>query len=204
MGLILLKRMLLLLLSVTSVYILFGNIMVDSDEESVRHFPYTIAGTNIVLESIKDHDGATAVFYNNDDRIVESVFIELTVDTGKLVFETTMLPAKERIVLKERDGKALNNARFLYGTGYYKPGNSVLRCDYMSINGRELMIENVSYSFEFLEVYLKPWNDQEQVYLGDKTIKIVIRNLVCKDVVSVKLPASNYKVVYYISKIAAE
>lgn len=202
---ILLKRILLLLLSAGSCISFFSVYADTSINEEKVLLPYTIEGTQLILEWIgsdEQQEYTEAVFYNNGQQLLESFYVELYTDLGSYYFETTMLPAGERILLYDRDGQSWNGAHIRGGECYYKTCQSSSGSDkwqsLLSITEGELIIKNcLSGSVEVLDIYLKPWDEHRQGYSFEKTIKISVRNMYANDTLFVVLPDERYRIVYF-------
>ncbi len=202
-GLIILKRIILLLLSAGSCISIFSSYAEKSTDKII--LPYSIEGTQLVLERIGAdiYSGITeAVFYNSGHELLESFYVEVFTDRGMYYFETTMLPAGERILLRERDGKKWDALQIIGGHGYFKLGQNRKATDITQelivIQDQKLIIDNSqNKAVKILDIYLKPWDMDTQMYGFYKTHKISVRNMNINDVLTIDLPASDYRVVYY-------
>ena len=199
---ILLKRMILIFLSVLSSFLVFSRMTEYDLTTPGVCLPYIIEGTSIVLESIgesKTSGCAEAVLRNNGKEMLASFYVEIHTLSATYCFETTMLPSGARIVLRERNGRYWEGSSIVCSYGSCSVVMERGNCDLPDIIGDRMLLYNADLiPVKAMEIYLKPWDETRQLYLNGKTQKIVIYNLLGKDSVEVILPDSNYKIVYYI------
>ena len=197
---ILLKRMILIFLSVSSSFFVLNRMPEYDLSEVGICLPYVIEGTSIVLEDIGESHAsgcAEAVLLNDSSEMLASFYVEIHTLSQMYCFETTMLPSGTRIILRERDGKPWEDSSVICSYGSYSIVMESGNYDLPDIIGDRLLLQNTDqFPVKAMEVYLKPWDESRQLYLGCKTQKVVIHNLQSGDVVEVMLPDSNYKIVY--------
>lgn len=203
MGLVLLKRIILLLLSASSCVTILGLYPKSKHIEQNFEFPYSIEGTGLILESIctDNYGQVEAIFHNSGTMIIESFYVEVITDNCSYCFESTMLPAGGRILICERDRKIYDRCCIQYINGYIKVIGLEINGtidNRITISGNIMVIDNSSYNeINMLDLYLKRWDQDKELYLSDRTFKIVVRRLMCGDVVKIILPGDDYKIVYY-------
>ena len=201
MALIILKRMILIFLCLSSSVFVLNRMPEYNVSESGACLPYVIEGTSIVLESIGEGEasGCTeAVLRNSGTDMLESFYVEIQTLSQMYHFETTMLPSGEQIILQERDGKYWEDSSIIGSYGCYSVMIESGNCGFPEVKGDRLFLRNTDqFPIKAIEVYLKPWDENKQLYLNGKTQKIVLHNLRYEDVVEVILPDYNYKIVYY-------
>ena len=204
--LILLKRMALLLLSGISIMTVFKCIWGYNFKDENVKLPYFIEGSEIVLEFIgADNESgcAEAIFCNNGSNMIGSFYVELSTTSGLYCFETTMLPAGQKIILEERDSKTWKGSVLLYGSCSYSPCDvdfqQSLFEEMFTVENNILLIQNLEdTSILTLDIYLKQWDDAAQLFLDQKTERILIRDLYSGDSLIIELPGTGYKVVNYL------
>ena len=171
-----------------------------SDKEDKIILPLKIENTDIILESIRMNNftgSMEAVFCNESGYILESFYIEVYTTTATYHFESTMLPDKGRILLQDRDHKYWDHSEVTACNGVFKQGGKSGDICALRVHGDQLYVvnntQNKAISFD---VYLKPWDVDQQYFLSDNTKKIIVHDLQNEDTLVIKLPHMNYKIVY--------
>ena len=200
---VLLKRFILILLSAGSFFSIFSTYYISEQEDKKLAIPFLINETPLVLESVSDntsYGGAEAIIYNNSDQFLESVYMEIKTENTCYIFETTMLPPFERILLSERSNKSWQDQQIKEIQGYCKPFSKRQQKvfdEFIILQDRLLQIKNSDDEvLDIMEIYLKQWDEDNRRFTNRKTDKIVIRNIQPGDEIQIDLNDDNIKVIF--------
>ena len=199
MRLFLLKRLMLLLISIFSSVMILDKLPHLSNADDKIYLPLKIENTDIILESIQmnHYTGSMeAVFCNESGYILESFYIEIYTACDIYHFESTMLPDKGRILLQDRDHKYWDHSEVISCTGLFKQGEKSDNVCSLRVDGEYLYVNNTHNKEVSFDIYLKPWDEEHQYFLSENTKKIIIHDLQNNDTLVIKLPYMNYKIVY--------
>ena len=201
MALVLLKRIFLLLLSAGGCISVFGVYQLSEYKTEQYMLPYAVTGTTLLLESFEGSavEPVKAVFYNNSDTFLESFYVEIRTIKERYIFETTMLPPNERVLLFEKDQKLWDTTEIIDITGYCKAFDKLqdhVLAGSVTVRDRYLYIKNTDDEvINSIELYLKLW-DEEHKCFTNKAEKIIIKNFQPGDQLQINLKEAGFKVVF--------
>lgn len=173
------------------------NSTVESETKGSVHFPYTIPGSDLVIQKISSYNGifledgfdenvsdiAVIALKNTGSVDVEYANITLSQNDTFLQFEASVIPAGEVVVVQEKDKKACLTEGYTSCTGDVAEISSFeMSEDMVEISENEnnsLTIKNLTnQEIPCVRVFYKFYMEDEKTYVGGITYNAKVEGLV--------------------------